>query len=51
MTQPSRINCMLMPAVPRTVGHARRYTRWLLDKWQLPSMAETVELLVSELLT
>jgi anti-sigma regulatory factor (Ser/Thr protein kinase) len=51
MTQPPRSNCMLMPALPRTVGQARRYARWVLGTWQLESMADTVELLVSELVT
>jgi anti-sigma regulatory factor (Ser/Thr protein kinase) len=51
MTQPPRSNCMLMPALPRTVGQARSYARWVLDTWQLESMADTIELLVSELVT
>jgi anti-sigma regulatory factor (Ser/Thr protein kinase) len=42
---------MLMPALPRTVGQARSYTRWLLGTWRLESMADTVELLISELVT
>jgi anti-sigma regulatory factor (Ser/Thr protein kinase) len=42
---------MLMPAMPRTVGHARWYARWLLGTWQLQALADTVELLVSELIT
>ncbi|WP_185792245.1 ATP-binding protein [Actinoallomurus bryophytorum] len=42
---------MLMPALPRTVGQARSYTRWLLGTWRLEAMADTVELLVSELVT
>ncbi|MCO5968251.1 ATP-binding protein [Actinoallomurus soli] len=40
---------MLMPALPHTAGKARQYVRWLLNAWKLPSMVETVELLVSEL--
>lgn len=51
MTQPPQSNCMLMPALPRAVGQARAYARWLLDTWQLESIADTVELLVSELVT
>lgn len=51
MTQPPRSNCMLLPALPRTVGQARSYARWLLGTWQLESMGDTVELLVSELVT
>jgi anti-sigma regulatory factor (Ser/Thr protein kinase) len=51
MTQPPRSSCMLMPALPRTVGEARSYTRWLLNTWRLESMADTIELLVSELVT
>jgi anti-sigma regulatory factor (Ser/Thr protein kinase) len=42
---------MLMPALPRTVGQARSYARWLLGTWQLESMGDIVELLVSELVT
>jgi anti-sigma regulatory factor (Ser/Thr protein kinase) len=51
MTQPPRSNCMLMPALRRTVGQARSYSRWVLGTWRLESMADTVELLVSELVT
>lgn len=51
MTQPPRSTCMLMPAFPRMAGVARRYARWLLDTWQLGSVADTAELLVSELVT
>jgi anti-sigma regulatory factor (Ser/Thr protein kinase) len=51
MTRPPRSNCMLMLALPRTVGQARSYARWLLGTWQLESMGDTVELLVSELVT
>jgi anti-sigma regulatory factor (Ser/Thr protein kinase) len=42
---------MLMPALPRTVGQVRSYARWLLGTRQLESMSDTVELLVSELVT
>jgi anti-sigma regulatory factor (Ser/Thr protein kinase) len=42
---------MLMPALPRAVGQARLYARWLLGSWQLDSIGDTVELLVSELVT
>jgi anti-sigma regulatory factor (Ser/Thr protein kinase) len=42
---------MLMPALPRAVGGARRYARWLLGTWQLQDLADTAELLVSELIT
>jgi anti-sigma regulatory factor (Ser/Thr protein kinase) len=42
---------MLMAALPSTVGRARAYARWVLDTWQLSAMADTVELLVSELVT
>jgi hypothetical protein len=51
MTQPPRSNCMLMPALPRTVGQTRSCARWLLGTWQLESMGDTVELLVNELAT
>lgn len=50
MDQP-RSNCMLLAAMPSAVGRARAYTRWVLDTWQLSEMADTAELLVSELLT
>lgn len=46
-----RSNCMLMAALPSAVGRARAYARWVLDTWQLPEMADAVELLVSELVT
>ncbi|GAB3979194.1 hypothetical protein GCM10029978_073920 [Actinoallomurus acanthiterrae] len=42
---------MVMPALPHAVGKARQYARWLLDTWKLASMTDTVELLVSELVT
>jgi hypothetical protein len=42
---------MLMPALPRTVRQVRSHARWLLGTWQLESMSDTVELLVSELVT
>jgi anti-sigma regulatory factor (Ser/Thr protein kinase) len=51
MTQPPRSKCMLMPALPCMVGEARRYVRWVLDTWGLESIADSVELLVSELVT
>jgi anti-sigma regulatory factor (Ser/Thr protein kinase) len=51
MNQPPRSNCMLMAARPSAVGQARAYARWVLDRWQLSAMADTVELLVSELVT
>jgi anti-sigma regulatory factor (Ser/Thr protein kinase) len=51
MNQPSRSNCMLMAALPSAVGRARAYSRWVLDRWQLGAMADTAELLVSELVT
>ena len=51
MNQPSRSNCMVMPALPRTVRQARRYVRWVLGTWQLEAVADTAELLVSELVT
>lgn len=51
MTQVPRSRCMVMPAVPRAVAPARRFTRRVLEKWELGSSADTVELLVSELLT
>lgn len=51
MTQPPRTNCMLMAALPSAVGRARAYARWVLDMWHLSAMSDTVELLVSELVT
>jgi anti-sigma regulatory factor (Ser/Thr protein kinase) len=42
---------MLMAARPSAVGEARAYARWVLGRWQLSAMADTVELLVSELVT
>jgi anti-sigma regulatory factor (Ser/Thr protein kinase) len=51
MNQPPRSNCMLLAALPSAVGRARAYARWALGTWQLPAMADTVELLVSELVT
>jgi anti-sigma regulatory factor (Ser/Thr protein kinase) len=51
MNPPPRSSCMLMAALPSAVGRARSYARWALDSWQLSAMADTVELLVSELVT
>jgi anti-sigma regulatory factor (Ser/Thr protein kinase) len=51
MNQPPRSNCMVMAALPSTVRRARSYARWVLDGWQLSAMADTVTLLVSELVT
>ena len=51
MTPPPRTTCMVFPALPHAVAQARRRTRWLLGLWRLESMADTVELLVSELVT
>ena len=42
---------MLLAALPRAVGRAREYTRWVLGTWHLQTMVDTVELLVSELVT
>lgn len=51
MDHPPRSNCMLMAALPSAAGQARAYARWVLGRWQLSAMADTVELLVSELVT
>jgi anti-sigma regulatory factor (Ser/Thr protein kinase) len=51
MNQPPRSNCMPMAAFPHAVGQARAYVRWMLGSWRLHGMADTVELLVSELVT
>jgi anti-sigma regulatory factor (Ser/Thr protein kinase) len=42
---------MLIAALPTAAGRARAYTRWALRAWQLETMTETAELLVSELVT
>jgi anti-sigma regulatory factor (Ser/Thr protein kinase) len=47
----ARSNCMLLAGMPSAVGRARAYARWVLGTWQLSSMVDTVELLVSELVT
>lgn len=46
-----RSSFMLLAALPSEVGQARAYTRRVLGGWQLSAMADTVELLVSELVT
>lgn len=51
MNRPLRSNCMLMAAHPSAVGRARTYARWALGAAHLSAMAETVELIVSELVT
>jgi anti-sigma regulatory factor (Ser/Thr protein kinase) len=50
MDQP-RSNCMLLAGMPSAVGRARAYARWVLDTWRLSALVDTVELLVSELVT
>ncbi|GAA4514084.1 hypothetical protein GCM10023191_082120 [Actinoallomurus oryzae] len=42
---------MLIAALPSAVGQARAYARWVMGRWQLSAIADTVELLVSELVT
>jgi len=51
MNQPSRSSCMLMAALPQAAGRARAYTRWVLGTWPLQAVTDTIELLVSELIT
>jgi anti-sigma regulatory factor (Ser/Thr protein kinase) len=51
MNQPPPSQFMLMAAVPSAVGRARAYARWVLDTWALSAMADTTELLISELVT
>src|SRR4051794_6295915 len=51
MPNPTRSKCLLLPALPRSVGGARTYAREVLATWQLQAMSDTVELLVSELVT
>lgn len=46
-----RSNCMLTAALPSAVCRARAYARWVLGAWRLNAAADTVELLVSELMT
>lgn len=46
-----RSTCVLLAAVPQAVGRAREYARGVLGRWQLRAMADTVELIVSELVT
>jgi anti-sigma regulatory factor (Ser/Thr protein kinase) len=50
MDQP-RSNCMVLAGMPSAVARARAYARWVLDTWQLSALTDTVELLVSELVT
>ena len=40
-----------LPAVSAAVGIARRHARGLLHEWHMPGPADTVELLVSEIIT
>ncbi|WP_227025272.1 SpoIIE family protein phosphatase [Streptomyces tsukubensis] len=40
-----------LPREPRSVGKAREYTRAQLESWDLEQLADTTELLVSELVT
>jgi anti-sigma regulatory factor (Ser/Thr protein kinase) len=42
---------MAIPALPSAVGDARHHTRHVLEMWRLAAMADTAELLVSELVT
>jgi anti-sigma regulatory factor (Ser/Thr protein kinase) len=51
MSQSPRSSCMLMAAFPHAAGRARSYARWVLGGWRLHGLADTAELLVSELVT
>ena len=51
MPHPTRSKCLLLSAFPRSAGRAREYAREVLATWQLQAMSDTVELLVSELVT
>jgi anti-sigma regulatory factor (Ser/Thr protein kinase) len=51
MPHPTRSRCLLLSALPRSAGRAREYAREVLATWQLQAMSDTVELLVSELVT
>ncbi|MCW2946326.1 MAG: putative serine/threonine kinase anti-sigma factor [Actinoallomurus sp.] len=51
MPPSTRANCVLLAALPQAVGRAREYARGVLGAWQLQAMTDTVELLVSELVT
>lgn len=44
-------SCLELWALPHTVPYARRHTRQVLHEWGLEKLAETVELLVSEIIT
>lgn len=44
-------SCLELWALPRTVPEARRHTRQVLHNWGLGKLSETVELLVSEIIT
>lgn len=43
--------CTVYAALPRAAGDARAFTTRLLGEWGLSHLADTVELLVSELIT
>jgi anti-sigma regulatory factor (Ser/Thr protein kinase) len=51
MTSFPQSSCMLISARPTAAGRARSYARAALRSWRLETMAESVELLVSELVT
>jgi anti-sigma regulatory factor (Ser/Thr protein kinase) len=51
MPTPTRSRWLLLAAIPRSVSRARAYARDMLVAWELPAMTDTVELLVSELVT
>jgi anti-sigma regulatory factor (Ser/Thr protein kinase) len=48
---PSRTVAHLLPATPTAPGRARAWTRQILWQWQLASVSDSAELVVSELST
>lgn len=48
---PSRAVANLLPALPTAPGRARAWTRQILWEWQLASVCDSAELVVSELST
>ncbi|MBO3751003.1 SpoIIE family protein phosphatase [Streptosporangiaceae bacterium NEAU-GS5] len=48
---PDEVATCSVPADPRFVGHARRFARMTLETWGLSALADTTQLVVSELVT
>lgn len=51
MSNPPRTVCTVFVALPQAAGEARAFTTQVLDAWSLPHLADTAELVVSELVT